>query len=393
MTFDRAILHLDLDAFFASVECLRDDKLRGRPLIIGGSSARGVVASCSYEARRYGVHSAMPMKVALRLCPTAIVIKGDMEQYSTYSKLVTEVIEREAPLFEKASIDEFYLDLTGMDRYFGAWKWAKELKQKIVTETGLPLSIGLSVNKLVSKVGVGVHKPLAEKMVDAGTEKNFLAPLSIKHLPSVGKQTYTKLCLMGVRIIDTLAHIPPELLQREFGEHGLSLWKKANAVDNSPVTPYHENKSMSTEQTFQIDTIDVRMLKECLMKMVSKLAFDLRRQQKLCSCVTVKLRYSDFNTYTRQKQIPYTANDKTLNRYTQELFDALFQRRQLVRLVGVKFSGLVQGNFQIDLFDDTVEHIHLIQAMDRIKTRFGADAIVPACTLKRSAAFGIELKV
>ncbi|GJM31762.1 MAG: DNA polymerase IV [Saprospiraceae bacterium] len=379
--FDRAILHLDLDAFFVAVECLHNDALRGKPVIIGGSSDRGVVASCSYEARRFGVHSAMPMKMALHLCPDAMVMKGDMEEYSRQSAIITDIIEEEAPLFEKASIDEFYLDLTGMDRYFGSWKWSKQLKDKINRESGLPLSIGLSVNKLVSKVGVGVHKPNAEKVVELGTEKGFLAPLPVRVLPTIGKETYKRLAFMGVRTIHTLAEIPPMLLQREFGKHGLAMWKKANAIDDSPVIPYNERKSISTERTFQTDTIDVHWLRDRLTDMLSQLTFELRKAGKLTSCVTIKLRYTDFNTYTRQRKIAYTANDKTLLRHVHELFEQVYQRRQLVRLVGIKFSGLVVGNHQIDLFDDTEKEVSLLQTMDRIRQRFGDKILRKASTM------------
>ena len=379
--FDRSILHLDLDAFFVSVECLKNSKLDGKPVIVGGTSVRGVVASCSYEARKFGVRSAMPMKMALRLCPDAIVVKGDMDVYSNMSKEVTEIISTESPLFEKSSIDEFYIDLTGMDRYFGSWKWSRELRQTIIKETGLPISMSLSVNKLVSKVGTGEAKPNNEKLVESGTEKGFLAPLSIRKLPSVGKETHKKLSFMGVKTIQTLSQIPPVLLQREFGKHGLSMWKKANAIDDSPVVPYSERKSISTECTFQVDTIDVKWLKRQLTAMVTKLAFQLRQAQKLTSCITVKIRYTDFNTYPKQRRIAYTASDKTLITYAQELFDQLYQRRQLVRLIGVKFSGLVHGNTQLDLFNDAEEDERLLLAMDSIRNKFGAGSLVKASTL------------
>jgi len=373
--FERAVLHLDLDAFFASVEILKNSSLKGKPLLIGGSSGRGVVASCSYEARRFGIHSAMPMKMALRLCPDAIVLRGDMESYSGYSKTITEIISEEAPLFEKASIDEFYLDLTGMDRYFGCWKWSGELRQKIIREAGLPLSIALSVNKLVSKVGAGEAKPNGAQLVEAGLEKAFLAPLPVRKIPSVGKVTHRKLSLMGVRDIQTLSRIPPRLLEREFGKHGISLWKKANAIDDSPVVPYHDRKSISTERTFQVDTTDVRFLYDKLSGMVSKLAFELRDKQRLTSCITVKLRYSDFNTFSRQRHIPYTASDSMILRHVHELFDKLYERRQLVRLVGVRLSSLVHGSPQLDLFDQDKKDERLLQAMDRIRKRFGAGAV------------------
>lgn len=373
--YDKAILHMDLDSFFVSVECLRNSSFLGKPLLVGGTSNRGVVSSCSYEARRFGVRSAMPMKMALRLCPDAIVVKGDMEAYSQYSSLVTEIIRHDAPIFEKSSIDEFYLDLTGMDRYVGCYQWARELRQKVTRETGLPISFGLSVNKLVSKVGTGEAKPNGTIRIVAGTEREFLAPLSTAKIPSIGKATYKKLSFMGVRTVRTLREIPAKLLEREFGKHGTSLWKKANAIDDSPVVPYDEQKSMSTERTLQTDTTDVRKLKDMFVNMIMTLAFDLRKSGKLTSCITIKIRYADFNTYTIQKRISYTAQDKVLIDYAQELFDKLYQRRQLIRLIGVRFSGLVRGCYQISLFDDTAEDISLLQQLDKIRNRFGSKAI------------------
>ena len=373
--FDRAVLHLDLDAFFASVEILKNSQLRGKPLIIGGTSGRGVVASCSYEARKYGVRSAMPMKMALHLCPDATVVRGDMETYSRYSRVVTEIIADTAPLFEKASIDEFYLDLTGMDKYIGCWKWSVELRQKIMRESGLPISFGLASNKLVAKIGTGEAKPNGKLLVENGREKAFLAPLPVRKIPSIGRHTQQKLALMGVRTVKVLAGIPPQLLQREFGQHGIALWKKANAIDNSPVVPCHEAKSISTEHTFPTDTIDLQQLRNRLRNMTGRLAFQLRQQQKLTSCITVKIRYADFNTFTRQQRIPHTASDKNLNRHAKALFDKLFQRRQLIRLIGVKFSGLVHGHPQLSLFDNTQKEIQLLQQTDRIRKRFGPKAI------------------
>ena len=373
--YDRAVLHLDLDAFFVSVECLKNSELAGKPLIIGGKSDRGVVASCSYEARKFGVHSAMPMKMARRLCPQAIVLRGDMDSYSRFSKMVTEIISEDAPLFEKASIDEFYLDLSGMDRHFGCYLWSRELRDKIVKETGLPISFGLSVNKLVSKVGTGEAKPNGMLEVPNGTERDFLAPLSTAKIPSIGKVTYKRLSFMGVRTIKTLREIPIRLLEREFGRHGRSLWEKANAIDSTPVVPYSERKSISKERTFSQDTLDIRSIRSLISGMVSDLAFDLREAQLLTSCVTVKIRYADFNTYTRQRRIPYTANDRPLRDIGLELFDQLYERRQLIRLVGVKFSGLVHGHYQIDLFTDTEHEIRLLQQMDRIRRRFGHKAV------------------
>ncbi len=380
--FERAILHLDLDAFFVSVECLKNSALRGKPIIVGGTKGKGVVAACSYEARRFGIHSAMPARTARQLCPEAIFIRGDPESYAYYSRLVTEVIAEQAPCFEKSSIDEFYLDLSGMDRYVGCVQWSKELRHSIIKASGLPISFGLSVNKTVSKVGTGEAKPNNTIAIPSGEEKQFLAPLSIRKLPSVGKQTFRKLSLMGIRRIKTLSEIPCELLQREFGKHGISLWKKANGIDNSPVVPYSEKKSISTERTFHIDTINMVDLHRRLHEMVSRLTFELRQAHKLTSCVTVKIRYSDFNTFTRQKHIPYTASDKTLRATIMALFKQLYSRRQILRLIGIRFSGLVHGNFQINLFDHSVKEIQLLKQLDGIRQRFGVKAIDYASSME-----------
>jgi len=390
---DRNIIHLDLDAFFVAVECKRNPKLKGKPLIIGGASRRGVVAACSYEARRFGVHSAMPMYLALQLCPDAIVISGDMEAYSHHSHLVTEIIADTVPLFEKASVDEFYIDASGMDKFVGAFKWAVELRKKIIRESALPISMGMSVNKLVSKVATGEFKPNAEKCIPAGTERDFLAPLSVDKIPMIGKQTASFLYDMGVRTVATLREMPLNFLISAFGKNGIALWKKANGIDNSPVVPYTEQKSISTESTFDEDTINVKRLKSILIAMVEKVAFQLREQKKLTSCVTVKIRYANFDTETKQVQIPYTSSDQVILRTVLQLFDKLYTRRMLIRLVGVRLSGLVHGNHQISLFDDTAESINLYEAIDRIKHRHGPEKITRATTLGVSRRVRMEMNL
>jgi DNA polymerase-4 len=313
--------------------------------------------------------------MALRLCPDAIILRGDMDSYSRHSVLVTDIIEEEAPLFEKTSIDEFYLDLSGMDRYFGCYKWSQELRQKIMRETGLPISFGLSVNKTVSKIGTGEAKPNGYLQVAPGHEKGFLAPLSTNKIPGIGKETYKRLSFMGVRTVRVLSEIPVKLLEREFGKQGQVLWQKANGIDHSPIEPYTEQKSMSAERTLQEDTLDIGFIKGMLSDMTDKLAYELRKDGKLCSNISVKVRYADFNTYTKQRKIAYTANDRELVSHVLNLFDQLYERRQLIRLVGVKFTGLVRGAYQIRLFEDTPEQIKLMQAMDHIRNRFGKDAI------------------
>jgi DNA polymerase-4 len=376
---------MDLDSFFVSVECLRDSRLKGMPLIIGGGSDRAVVSSCSYEARRFGVHSAMPVKLAKRLCPDALVIGGDMELYSRYSKLVTDIIAERAPLYEKASIDEFYLDVSGMDRFFGTWKWMQELKQRVVRESGLPITFALSSNKTVSKIGTGEAKPDGQLQIPIGEEKPFLSPLSVSRIPMIGDKTYTTLCSMGIRKIATLQEMPPRAMEQVMGQHGLLIWKKANGIDDSPVQPYREQKSISTEHTFETDTIDVAMIRTLLVAMVEKLAYKLRKSNRLTGCVTVKIRYSDFDTVSKQIHIAYTANDAVLMEHVRYVFDQLYRRRVLIRLVGVRLSALVRGSYQISLFEDTPTMISLYQAMDRIRNRYGSTAVQRAITL--GAAF------
>ncbi len=372
---DRTIVHMDLDTFFVSCERLINSELNGLPLIIGGASDRGVVASCSYEARVFGVRSAMPMKHALRLCPQAKVVKGDMELYSKQSKLVTEVIEEQAPVMEKASVDEFYLDISGMDKFFGCSKWTNELIQKVMKETGLPMSFGLSVNKTVSKMATTEGKPLGKIEVNKAFIKPFLNPLSIKKIPMLGTVTFQLLSRIGIRKIETLSEMPVEMLLSLLGKNGKELWKKANGIDDTPVEPYTERKSISTEHTFEQDTIDIIRIKGILVGMVEKLGFQLRNEQWLTSIVTVKIRYANFDTETKQSKISFTSCDHILIEKVNALFDALFQRRMRLRLIGIRMSGLVHGSYQINLFEDTTEQIQLYEAIDKIKKRFGEKSI------------------
>ncbi len=371
----RQIIHLDLDTFFVSVERLTNSSLVGKPVIIGGTSDRGVVSSCSYEARQFGVHSAMPMKMARNLCSDAIIVRGDMDMYSKYSGMVTEIIHEQAPLYEKASIDEHYLDLTGMDRFFGSLKWTAELRERIMEHTGLPISFGLSVNKTVSKIATGEAKPNGLIQVSQPDVLPFLGPLSIRKIPMVGKKSYELLRSMGVSKIATLSSIPPEMMERLMGKNGIVLWKKANGIDNTPVQQYSERKSISSESTFENDTIDIIRMKEIISAKVERLAFELRKKQKLTACITVKIRYANFDTHTLQKRIPYTAFDHVLIPAGLELFERLYQRRMLIRLVGIKFTHLVSGVQQLNMFEDTPEMVNLYNAMDNIRLRYGKKAV------------------
>lgn len=383
---ERTVVHMDLDSFFVSVSRLQNSALNGKPVLVGGSSDRGVVASCSYEARQFGIHSAMPMKLARRLCPEAIIIRGDYENYSKYSSIVTDMISEHVPLYEKSSIDEFYLDLSGMDKFFGCYKWATELRQKIQKETGLPISFGLSVNKTVSKVATGEAKPNGQMRIDFGNEKNFLSPLSVSKIPMVGEKTAHLLRSMGVEKIKTLQEMPVELLENVLGINGISIWKKANGIDNTPVEPYSERKSISTEETYDADTTDLKKLTSTLVAMTEKLAFQMRSEGKLTSCIAVKIRYSNFDTHTKESRIAYTSCDHTLIQKVKELFEKVYERRMLIRLVGVRFSHLVGGAYQINMFEDSEQMIKLYQAMDRMRQKHGDDKI------QRAISSGYQLR-
>ena len=372
---ERTILHLDLDTFFVSVERLVNPSLEGKPVIVGGMSDRGVVSTCSYEARRFGVHSAMPMRTAKQLCSQAVFIRGDMELYSRYSRLVTQIIADCAPVYEKMSIDEHYLDLTGMDRFHDCQLWSHELRQKIIRETGLPISFGLSENKTVAKIATGEAKPNGELQVPIPYINNFLDPLPVQKIPMAGVKTCALLHSMGVDTIGVLRHLPPMAMERVLGKSGVDIWKKANGHDNTPVCPCQERKSISKERTFEQDTIDVTGIRQCMARMVESLGFDLRSQHKLAGCVTVKIRYSNFDTHDMQQRIPYTAFDHVLRETVNGIFDRLYNRRMMIRLVGVRLSELVNGAPQLALFDDNIELTQLYAAMDKIKRRFGEKII------------------
>lgn len=368
---ERSILHFDLDTFFVSVERKQDPRLEKKPILVGGVGDRGVVAACSYETRPYGVHSGMPMKMARQLCPEAVVIRGEGSTYAKHSQDVTDIIRENVPVFEKASIDEFYADLSGMDKFFGCFTWAGELREKIIRETGLPVSLGLSANKLVSKVATGEAKPNNKLKVEAGTEKSFLAPMDIKKIPMVGEKTGQILNNLGIKYVKTIQEMPVEMMAKVLGKNGIALWNRAQGIDDSPIVPFHERKSISNERTFGRDTGDVKRMREMIRAMAENLAFQLRTGNKLTSCVSVKIRYSDFNTFSKQVKIGYTSADHILIPQVERLFEQLYNRRMMVRLVGVNFSDLVTGNYQINLFDDTEERLNLYQAMDHIKTRYG----------------------
>lgn len=341
------------------------------------------MAACSYEARKFGIQSAMPAMTAKRLCPEAIFLKGSYSDYSKYSRIVTEIIAKAAPVYEKASIDEFYVDLTGMDKYFGVQEYTRSLREKIIQETGLPISYGLSTNKMISKMATNEAKPNGFLEVEPGKEMAFLWPLTIDKIPMVGKQTQSVLHSMGIHTIEQLAKTPIQTLEHSFGDWGKKLWDKAHGISNSVIEPYSEQKSISHENTFDEDTNDIRFLHSELIRLTEKTAYSLREETRLTGCITVKLRYADFTTVSKQEIIHYTALDPLLQEKVIYLFDRLYDKKQKVRLAGVRFSDLVPMTVQINLFDDAVSKLELFKTVDKIKNRFGSNMITKAITLKK----------
>ena len=381
----RHIAHFDLDAFFVSVELLKNPHLKGKPLIVGGDGQRGIVAACSYEARKFGIQSAMPSVTAKRLCPNAIFLKGSYHEYSKYSRMVTQIIADSVPVYEKASVDEFYIDMTGMDKFFGISQYTKELREKITRKTGLPISYGLSTSKLVSKMATNEAKPNGYLEVPAGKETAFLWPLNVDKIPGVGKQTQIALHKMGIITIEQIAKTPVDQLEYSFGKWGKKLWDKAHGISHSEVEPYSEQKSLSHENTFHEDSNDIIFLETELVRLTEKAAYDLRQEGKLTGCVTIKLRYSDFTTVSKQEVIDYTALDNVLMAKVKDLFTKLHKKGEKVRLLGVRFSHLVPMTIQMSLFDDALEKLELFKAVDIIKNQFGSDAVMKATSLKKKS--------
>jgi DNA polymerase-4 len=377
----RHIAHFDLDAFFVSVELLKRPELKGKPLIVGGDGQRGIVAACSYEARKYGIQSAMPALQAKRLCPHAIFLKGSYHEYSKYSRMVTQLIADTVPQYEKASIDEFYIDLTGMDRFFGVSQYTRELREKVIRETGLPISYGLSTSKLVSKMATNEAKPNGYLEIPAGKETAFLWPLTVDKIPGVGKQTQIELHNRGIFTIEHIAKTPIDQLEHHFGKWGKKLWEKAHGISLSPVEPYSEQKSISHENTFGEDSSDVPFLYNELVKLTEETAYELRQEERLTGCITVKLRYADFTTVSKQEVIDYTALDNVLMAKVKDLFNKLYKKGEKVRLLGVRFSHLIPMTVQMNLFDNEQEKLELFKTVDDIKNRFGKEIISKASSV------------
>ncbi len=380
----RYIAHFDLDSFFVSVEVLNDPSLKGKAVIVGGSRERGVVSTCSYEARKFGVRSAMPMKTALKLCPHAILVRGTRGEYSRYSRWVTDIIAAKAPLFEKASIDEFYIDLTGMDKFFDPYQWTIDLRTEIIDKTQLPISFGLGTNKMIAKIATDEAKPNGYIFVQPGMEKEFLAPLPVSKFSGVGEQTFLTLKAMGIHTIRDLAQTPLSILEKKLGKWGLGLWNKSQGIHTGEVHPYHEAKSISTENTFEENSTDMEFLLSELVRMTERVGYELRQDGKLTGCVAVKIRYPDFETTSRQTTIDYTLRDDELIPVAIDLFHKLYRKGQPIRLLGVRLSELTNHPVQASLFDDAERKNNLYKAIDDVKNKFGKTSLQKARTVKKS---------
>ena len=373
------IAHFDLDSFFVSVEIINNPSLKGKPVLVGGYE-RGVVAACSYEARKFGIHSAMPMKKAMQLCPQAIVTNASRDQYSKYSRWVTDIIAAKVPLFEKASIDEFYIDLTGMDKFFGVSQYAKDLREFITNETGLPISCGLASARFIAKIATNEAKPNGFLEIPPGKEMDFLWPLGIEKINGVGKQTEQHLKSYGIYTIEDIAKTTIEHLEKIAGKWGEALWHKAHGIGSTAITTDWEQKSMSHENTFDTDYTDADFLNKELVRLTEKTCYGLRADEKMTGCVTVKIRYSNFETFTCQETIDYTALDDILIAKVKDLFNKNWQKGRPVRLIGVRFSHMIPITIQMSLFENNEQKLTLYKAVDDIKDRFGVKLVSKAVT-------------
>ena len=385
----RTIIHLDLDAFFVAVERLDDPKLIGVPVIVAGRpEARGVVSSASYEARKFGIHSAMPTAQALRLCPQVIVVSGHRGRYVELSRRVMAILGEYTPLLEPLSIDEAFLDVTGTEAHYGPpAQLARTLQDRIMAELGLSASLGVAGNKLVAKIASDFRKPHGITVVLPGEEAAFLAPLPIRKLWGVGQVTARELAGLGIVTIGDLARLSAEDLRARFGVPGEGLWRAARGFDDSPVTPEHEAKSLSREETFAQDIRDPAVLRRELLRLSDAVAARLRHHGLRSRTISLKLRYPDFTTLSRQVTLTEpTDAGPAIYAQALALFEAAWDRRP-VRLLGVSADNLTQAARQLRLFEqEEARHAQLEATLDRIRARFGEHAIQRASLLEEPEA-------
>ncbi|MDH7516128.1 MAG: DNA polymerase IV [Bacteroidota bacterium] len=378
-------MHLDMDTFFVSVERLLDPSLTGRPVIVGGAPyQRGVVAGCSREARVFGVRSGMPLRRAYELCPRAVFIPPNYIHYAEYSERVAELLAEAAPVCEKASVDEFYLDLSGCSRAIADEEsWCSRLKREIVGTLRLPLTYGLARNKLVAKVATSVGKRLGDLRVPDGTERAFLAPHAVRVLPGVGDVMERELTAMGIRCIGDIARMNRRLFTHMYGVVGRTLHEHACGVDETPIVPYRRRKSVGAECTFAEDVLEPRTILGALRDLTARVAGDLRRRRFLTRTLTFKLRYADFVTVTKTAHCDYTGMDHVLYRLAERCFCEVYTRRVRVRLVGVSVSDLIEDYSQLPLFRGDEERlVRLYRSIDEVRRRFGSGAVTYGSVLE-----------
>jgi len=378
----KTIIHIDMDTFFVSVERLFNPELIGKPVVVGGDpNKRGVVAAASYEVRKFGVHSAMPLSQAKRLCPHAIFIKPSGRKYSQFSRKVMAVLAKYSPLIEQASIDEAYVDFTGCERLFGpVLRAASIMKREIFTTVGLPASMGISSNKLISKVAsANFAKPNGIFFVPEGSEKDFLKPLSIEKLPGVGKHTFEKLSGLGIKKIGDLANFDEELILRIFGKHGEHLLRSANGISSREITAEEENaKSIGKETTFEEDTLNLQFLSASLFDLAERIGRKLRREGLAARTITLKLRYSDFKTVTKRQTISEpTDRDDVLYSVARAHMLKLLNRGMRVRLVGISASNFHKNDVQLNLIEWEMDKKKksYYSTVDKIRERFGYGSV------------------
>jgi DNA polymerase-4 len=382
----RTIMHVDLDAFFVSVEVALNPELKGKPVVVGGRpDARGVISAASYEARAYGLHSAMPLKTASRLCPQAIFIEGNFQRYREASKKFMAILADFSPFVEPMSLDEAFLDVTGFESLHGTIRqMAISIKQRVMNEQGLCASIGIAPCKVVAKVASDYSKPDGLVEVKPGEERDFLAHLPVGRLPGVGKQAQRLLKELGVITVGQLASMPLKTLTSHFGIAGRTMHNTANGIDNRKVELPGTAKSISRETTFREDTNNSEFLESTLRYLGEKVGADLRRREKRAKCVTLKIRFSDFTTSTRSQTLrqPFDSNDIIFSTGARLLTKAMQTGKQPVRLLGIGVSGIVERGGQMSMMDTNVQRlVQLNKTIDDIRDKYGFSAIQTGRTL------------
>ncbi len=382
----RRIMHIDLDAFFVSVEQALNPELKGKPVVVGGRpDRRGVVASASYEARAFGLHAGMPLATAYRLCPQATFIEGNFTRYRDASQKFMAILADFSPFLEPLGLDEAYLDVTGFESLYGSiQQMAINIKRRIKDELGLSASVGIANGKIVAKVACELSKPDGLLEVAAGEERSFLAPLPIAKLPGIGKKSERVLKGLGINTIGELSNMPPKVLKSHFGAFGELLHRFANGIDDRKVEPPAAAKSISRETTFAKDTKNATFLKATLRYLSERVGAELREQSKQARCVTLKLRSSDFRTITRSHTLPQTTDtDQSIFGTGLKLLKkALSQEKQPIRLIGIGVSNFTEPGKQLSLLDASAQRLEkLNKAIDRIRQKYGFTAIQTGRTL------------